>query len=523
LRSLWGLFLRQDDRRQVSIYDHIRSHVPSNGPGLTEGGEKLPDEAARSGAFAWAPGAMDGVATHHMGSSPNEAQVDTILRLIDRAASHRGGDTRTLERALTTIEPLSIVDPLLERLRASQIPPRDVEIVGRSLATTSNSRNAVKVGIAILGITSSRDSRDLFMTLGRHDEFTLYSAVALSNAEADPDGALWELATLVDGWGRIHLVERLRETTRPEIQAWILRGGFRNSIMDEYLAYIAATTGGLTRALEDEDPDDQLLDAACDIICALIRGGPAEDIDDYADGSRAVQLLIGHLETRASTVHHVLAVDQIERYLADDARWASRDRQDWPPELRDRLRTTCRDIIGRPEWRGLALAGMDSDDPAVFWEAERAARRVGVDTLEVHLSRLELDPFGGSWYTVMEIVDEDRVGRVLELAERSLPLDEIASGPDRALGLGPEFRGHQALGFVVQGLSRFPGQGWPLISAALRSPVVSNRNMAMNVLEAWNPSATPAAMEASIRTAASIEPDDQVRARMVALLRGADR
>jgi hypothetical protein len=67
-------------------------------------------------------------------------------------------------------------------------------------------------------------------------------------------------------------VERLRETTDPDIRSWILREGYRNSIMHEYLAYIAATTGGLLEALRAETVDRRLLTAAGQILQALDRG-----------------------------------------------------------------------------------------------------------------------------------------------------------------------------------------------------------------------------------------------------------
>ena len=486
---------------------------------MTEGGETLPDEPPDEGGLRWAPGALDGVTTHHAGVSGDDAKVDEILRLIGQAAKRGASETEAIEVALAAVDPVAIVDPLLQRLPGSKISPADVESVGRRLATTAGSRNAVKLGIAMLGVLSSRSNRDLLMTLGRHDEFTLYSAVALARTEPDPDGALWYLARLVDGWGRIHLVERLRDTSRPEIQDWILRDGFRNAVMDEYLAYIAATTGGLTRALERDQPDDEVLKAACDIIGALISGGPAEDIDDYADAGRAIELLLGHLETSAGiTLHHLLAVGQIEDYLADDERWAGEDRPGWPTGLRERLLAACAAIIARPEWTSLAEAGLAAEDRVTFWEAERAARLLGIDTLDAHLDRLVVDPLEDDWQTVMQIVDEPNVGRVLELAELWLPLRAIASGPGMALGFGPEYRGHRALGMVVQGLRRFPGRGWPLISSALRSPVINNRNMAMDALEAWDPSDRHGEVEPVLRAAVAIEPDDLVRGRMEGLV-----
>jgi hypothetical protein len=92
---------------------------------------------------------------------------------------------------------------------------------------------------------------------------------------------------------------------------------------------------------------------------------------------------------------------------------------------------------------------------------------------------------GDYWYFVMQTDALERIDRVVALAEERLPLEQIATGPADELGLGPKFEHHSALDFVLQDLSRFPGKGWPLVRAALRSPVVRNRNMAVRALAAW--------------------------------------
>src|SRR6266542_2706391 len=60
-----GRFLRRAEPGRPSIYEHIRSHLGSDGPGLTEGGETLPERTRPTGDLRWAPGALDGVSTHH--------------------------------------------------------------------------------------------------------------------------------------------------------------------------------------------------------------------------------------------------------------------------------------------------------------------------------------------------------------------------------------------------------------------------------------------------------------------------
>ncbi|WP_436492729.1 hypothetical protein [Actinokineospora sp. HUAS TT18] len=401
---------------------------------------------------------------------------------------------RRLYAALREVPAISTVDGLLPRL---ELPRAGVRELGLRLATTAGDREPVKYGIALLGAAGDATDLGTLRVLGRHDEFTLFAAVAVVHIGVDVEDELWALARQVDGWGRIQAVERLKGTGRADIKDWILRTGFRNSVMSEYLAHLAATTGDLVAALEQ--PDDEMLTAACDIVSALIMGGPAEGIEDYSDGRLAIALLLGHLAERASTLRHLLVVDEIESYLADDE-----------------LAAVCREIKGRDLWPTLIEDGLRSSDDAAFYQAERAAQLFGIDTFAAHWARVVADPLGSNWFLVMERATGDTIDEVVAFAERAFPLADIASGPADVLGLGPEFRAHQALGFVVQDLGRFPGRGWPLVDAALRSPVVNNRNMALNVIEAWE--TWPAAVRPALEVALRDEPTPDVRERIRALL-----
>lgn len=76
----------------------------------------------------------------------------------------------------------------------------------------------------MLGVTGLGADVAVVRMHGAHEEFTLYSAVAVSNGLPDPEAELWALAASVDGWGRIHCVERLRQlagelaTEEPELR-----------------------------------------------------------------------------------------------------------------------------------------------------------------------------------------------------------------------------------------------------------------------------------------------------------------
>jgi hypothetical protein len=114
----------------------------------------------------------------------------------------------------------------------------------------------------------------------------------------------------------------------------------------------------------------------------------------------------------------------------------------------------------------------------------------------------------------MQTDDPERIDRVITLAQERLPLEQIATGPADELGLGPEFEHHSALDFVLQDLDRFPGKGWLLVRAGLRSPVVRNRNMAVRALAAWGKEAWPEGAETLLRAALENEPRQDTRDHM---------
>jgi hypothetical protein len=114
----------------------------------------------------------------------------------------------------------------------------------------------------------------------------------------------------------------------------------------------------------------------------------------------------------------------------------------------------------------------------------------------------------------MQQTNESRINEVLAFAESVLPLDQIETGPGDELGVGPNFQPHQALDWVLQDLRRFPGRGWRLIKAGLRSPVVRNRNMAINALSEWDSRFWRAEMRTEVERALDIEPRTDVKKRL---------
>ena len=229
-----------------SIYAHVAESVRTATTSLSRANIDLPDETIIAGkhGLRFAAGAMDGVLGHHGAETDNPvagAVFRSLVALAEHATSKRAA---TLYSQLVERSTLEYVDVLLPRLLQEPDVQRErVHAIARWLATAAADREPVKFAIALLGVLSPGEDSELLMTLGRHEEFTLFSAVALGQSDPSPDCALWELGQHVTGWGRIHVVERLRATQNEQIKAWLLRDGCRNDIMDEYTALICAKTG----------------------------------------------------------------------------------------------------------------------------------------------------------------------------------------------------------------------------------------------------------------------------------------
>lgn len=322
--------------------------------------------------------------------------------------------------------------------------------------------------------------------------------------------------------GRIQVVERLARTENPAIKRWLLREGYRNSVMYEYLAGTCARAGGLLAALSEDPVDRELLTAAGEIIQVLITGGPAEGIDDYEDARPVIESYLDHMASSTETIEDFLHVNAIKGYLnEDDARWAGRYDRGWTGECREALRSECAAILGRREWADLVRAQLSSKDEHTFARADQAAKALDIDSWDIHWRRLHEKPGDpGRWYHVMARCNEDRIGNVIEFAEANLNLTAIATGASDGLGQGREFVSHSCLDFVLQDLRRFPGRGATLIEAGLKSPVVRNRNMAVAALAAWSRGEWPGVLERALEQATGCEPNKDVRERMQKVLRG---
>ena len=531
--GLFSIFRRDKDIKEEelpwhnlpSIFGHIQSNLDSEGK-LTEAGYNLPDEIRRKGdeKLRWAPGAKDGIIAQNDSDRDLEMDAKKVVELIKKiSAKNALSEKVELYNILLKDNLIGFVDYALAEIVASHvfIDPYLHEYA-KWLAFKSPDRGPVKFGIALLGLFGDQMDIDNIFILGKHEEFTLFSAVAIINIGENPEKRLWDLAQYVEGWGRIYTVERLAETQNPEIKKWLIREGYKNSIMYEYLAYTCAVAGNLKGELSKSEIDDELLNAAGDIIAALISGGPAKNIDDYEDAPEVIRLYVTHIKNRAEQLNHFLTLNSIQRFLEDEnADWNERKENGWTEELKTGLLIDLNKIITNPKWKRIVLEKQNSTDYLAFWQVDRAATILGIDIWETHWKRLNDNPTeSGLWYNVMKNANSERIDQIITLAIKKIPLDQIATGPADELGLGKEYKPHSCLDYLLQDLGKYPNKGYELIKTGLRSPVTRNRNMAIKALSAWGIKNWPEGTRELLELAEKEEPNADTKKEIASLLEG---
>ena len=512
----WG------DRK--SIFDHIAAHIePGRIQGLSEKGYRLPDEPeADPDSISFAPGAMDGIFGHH-GSTKSDDEIVQSLHsaLVSACQSASDRNIRSLYKLILDSSALGVIDPLIERIIEEQALDADrLREIVVWFATKAPDREPVKFSMALLGLLRGNDDSDIFLTLGRHDEFTLYSAVALSNSDVYGEEALWKLAIAAEGWGRISTVERLAGTSIPEIKDWLLRDGFKNSVMYEYLACICARSGDLHLALKREDDDPELFSSAVELINTLVsgEGGPSEGLPDYEHGCAAIQSLLCKGDSKFSSASHFWFLWKLKKRVADHLAGERVLEQDWTDQDCQAIAEKIEVLLSKSEWKDVLLEALQNGDRQSFWDASRSCEKLGIDPWQYFLDRTKAGE--DYWWDLMRTSDANRIDEVLALAAEKLPLDEISTGPSNHLGLGIEYATHHALGFILQDLGNFPGKGWDLIKAGLRSPVIRNRNMAVRALSEWGQVNWPDEVNEHIKKAIYDEPKADVQKRLENALAG---
>ncbi|WP_160127701.1 hypothetical protein [Kordia antarctica] len=512
-------------KTNTSILQFLSDNINANGT-LNETADSLPDEKkSEESGIRFAPGLMDSMFGADESDESRE-KIKELSKLIKTIAKKGDeGSKSEFYKILTESDGvIGIIDEFLEEI-VNQSLPIDPYLFSfaKDLATKTSHRNSVKIGIAILGLCQKKSVINEIKILGLHDEFTVFSMVALSNLSDNIVEDLWELATKVDGWGKIQLVDRIAHMElSEELKDWLLLEGYKNSIMIEYLAYTCAVNGELHIKLQREKIDVKLFKATGEIIQALLSDGPAEDISDYEFAPETVENFIRHGKTHVKDITDFITLNAIKDFLIElQEDLGEHKKNGWNQNIISNCLIDINENLKNKDWKEQAEIALKSDDSVLYWNGKQAAEKLGIELWDVVWNKLQKNSLDSlAWYDVTTYAKEENVDEIIDFAKNNLPLEELGSGPRDWMGLGEDYQKHSSFGFVITFLENYPAKGAALILVGLDSPVTSNRNATLSVLATWKLENWSNEITQKVNRLKEIEPNEDTKKNIERLLEG---
>jgi hypothetical protein len=516
-----------------SIVEFLRDHVRSDGLGFEPDGITLPDDD-RAARIRFTHGALDNVYWRHFGGNRAAPDAGQTARRIHRAlrtyaAQPSAKAEAEFKKSLAVSSARELGGAVTEILEREPITNRSVAHAAiRQLAETTGEREILKLCLLLLGSFGDETDNSLLKLVGMYGDFTPFAAAGIAKVNADPARILLELAPTTQGWGRVTIIEALLRHRTAAVSEYLLRTGF-DGLMPELAAEVTwqvAVECGLLEAISAPSPDVELVRGVGTILEVLAKS-PFKDLGDYEHAPAATAAFLRRFDPLATTIldfetvatlHDRAAIEPGGRHTA--LPWSAEERAD--------VVKLARAILDRPNWRSDVVAAFD--DPALRYSAVHLAKRFGLPYRERLIAWLREDPIrSGWWYQLCEKPTGEQIDEVLALADEILAVDEIATGPADELGLGAGFERDSSVGYILQALRGiasmggrpaqpgFPGRGENVIHAALGSPVVRNRRVAMAALEGWSPGSLTPRLHAAVQALAA-DPNAGARDQAVALL-----
>jgi len=513
---------RWENLREQTLWDPTRKSIYDAITNTAEPVENsdLPDDSLnqKGQTLRFVPGAKDTLLRRPEGENDNPCK--DILALLDTALDYPSAEIKkTLYDALAKTTARDFAPTFCQSLvELSDRHAIETAELFRYFARNAPDREVVKIAITVIGVLGTAADEDLLSTLGRHNEFTNLASDALLIKAADPEQSIWALSKQVNGWGRVHTVEKLAGTENETIKHWLVREGYKNAIMYEYLAGIAVRTGDLIGQLQTDTPDNALLNGAADILSALTFGGPCPDISEYPEAVTIYELFLMHNQAQDVNLKRLAAIAQVTKFLTGPS-----SKRHPPPKYwsRDQIVNGIADGLKILEKRSHVERIKIALKTGAKFEANRAdlvAKALDLDLWDITFQRA-LRNEDINLFVLLDIYDQHRMLQVIAWVEDTIPLQEIATGPSNAIFADKNVRTNRIVSLAAQTLKRFPGLGCDILTSGLRSPVISTRNIAITALSKWPRADWPEKLEAILQQAIKLEPNPKVKTRLEALVK----
>lgn len=382
----------------------------------------------------------------------------------------------------------------------------------------SPNKNTIKISLGLLSLFRDGISQRLLFLFALHPEFTLYSLYSIKKrVNYQNISSFFDLlGPRTKDWGRIQFIEYLPAPLSISTRYWLLTEGYKNNVMIEYVAYNCATKGKLLEILNTYPEDPQLLLGCSDILRALLNGGPTKDIYDYAQGPQVCLEFINQVNQispkELNLLHCVCEIADFVQNSGED--WLSLGELGWSDYYQQQIMSLSQHIIQKPQWSALIIKSLQSHCRTKSYQASLVAKAIHLDIWELLFSLQECNPNADWWHHLMQTDSSYKIEKVVKLAEQQINISASHNIDTSLINYHSEYKPHHAVEYIMQDLRSFPGIGWSLIKKQLHSPILRNRNMALNVLSAWSGIVWPHDLYETLTQVLTIETDKNTHQRI---------
>ena len=185
-------------------------------------------------------------------------------------------------------------------------------------------------------------------------------------------------------------------------------------------------------------------------------------------------------------------------------------------QIKDEIIKKANQFIQQDKWLDLINENLTANNESQFSLAAELYSQYGFDAWPARFE-YQKKYNGDQWNDLMQSDSISRIQQVIQLANQQYDFAKLATGPTLDDGFG-EDDAHYILLLILQELNRFPEVGEDLLLIALKSPLIRHRTMALNAIKAWDRSLWSDNIKTAIQELAIIEPDDEIKEDLAALI-----
>ena len=427
----------------------------------------------KEGEIQYAPGALEGICTHHLASG---GSVDDFCRLIKECQDMDPKEALIKFEAGTfgEFQIATVRKELLQEIYENrpEYNAGKLKRLAATFVTCGKKIMSVKLGLSLLNLFDLSDNegaKRILKVLAHSEEFTDYVIwSAESWEEKEAQDFYFEMAQKLTGWGKINVVEAMKADNR-EKKEWLLCHGCKNTVLYAYLGYECAMKSDMYERLQIGNFSSEEFAGASDIMSGLLDEGPCQGISALEEPVTFACLYLEECRKHNWDAEQVALITDIASYFKTSK-----------IENAETVVVKAKEVLERLDMNAFIMENMENSTHNCM----RIAQMYEIDMSE-HLLRLMKMDFAKYYkFCSYFFSNEKYVEEFIDLCDRKIDYTEFQTGMGNSMGLGA-VPGDIRLDMIVQYLHKYYGLGSKMIRVCIQSPITRWRNVAAKAMQGW--------------------------------------